>query len=422
MSEQLPLPPRLIAARKAIYEFDWDISWRPDAKKLGLLWQTVFEAREAELGTPLTEEQTAAYTREHQLEVLLDYYSDEFEEFKPLAHEFVAALSEAGGQRILAERAGMTRLDSTRWPSRWVHYGPLPLPDPGKIPFDRFVELQGGRAVAGAQLLWWFAAAYRPWDFGYCLDHSGYIWDRVPLIYENDGEVVVPEEVGDLIPEAAGYVCDLLASGEHSREKVPPGRDSSAGDRASMVDASVPGRRRPPSTRDLRDRLAIGKMGGGRWCKFERRNNRWRDGARFSIPRGNSTNLLEAFITKNYALSLEEGLDVLLKDCRIPSNLRRAEVGLNPEASRIMRPDRLYDTRLRPAISRLNDDLCAALKLAKNPIVSNESGDYELNLTIGFAVEGDENDDDDNFDGEKSPQVRDVGRMRLKLTPVPYKT
>jgi hypothetical protein len=234
MSEQLPLPPRLIAAREAIYKFDWDISWRPDAEKLGPLCDARFEAREAELGTPLSEGQKAACTREHLFEVFQEYYAGEFEEFKPLAHEFVAALTEAGGQWILAERAGMTPLESPRWPSRWVRYGPVPLPEPGKVTFDRFVELQGGRASAGARLLWWFAAAHQPWAFGYSLDHGPNIWDRVPLIYEIDGELVVPEEVGDLIPEAADYVCELLVSGEHGRQKVPPERDSSGDDRTML--------------------------------------------------------------------------------------------------------------------------------------------------------------------------------------------
>jgi hypothetical protein len=140
------------------------------------------------------------------------------------------------------------------------------------------------------------------------------------------------------------------------------------------------------------------------------------------IPRGHSTNLLEALIGNNYNLSKEEGLDVLLKGRRIPSNLRRAEVGLNPEASGIVRPARLHATRLAPAVSRLNDELCTALKLAENPIVGNESGNYELNLTIGYAVEGDENDIDYDLDGEKPLRVREEGRIRLKLTPVPYKT
>jgi hypothetical protein len=182
-------------------------------------------------------------TKVHRFQLL---HFGEFRRLLSVVHDFVHELSMAGGQDLLAKRAGMGELEPSRWPSATVRFGPLPLPDPG-VPYRAILE---PLPSAGAKVLWWCAAAVSPNEFGYLPDLGWQVWSGLRWICIVGEKAYPNRELLDVMKEAASYVIGLV------NEPKP----SAQGDVCQPVDQTAAYRPPPPvSTTGLR--LSIDSSG-----------------------------------------------------------------------------------------------------------------------------------------------------------------
>jgi hypothetical protein len=138
---------------------------------------------------------------------------DRFKRLLDAAFAFVVELTEAGGQRILGERAGLPLLKKSARPSEWIQFGPVLPPNPPPLQVSEYEEGAGGPHVLGARLLWWCAAAKHSKEFGFSRSFSQSLWTQ-PIWITSQGWVA---EVNgypiSLIKETASETVNLLVTG-----------------------------------------------------------------------------------------------------------------------------------------------------------------------------------------------------------------
>lgn len=97
---------------------------------------------------------------------------DELRQLTRTIYAFFIELSQAGGQQILGERAGLPLLTQSMQPSDLVRFGPIYPPDPPPLSEVEYERKVGGRSVLGARLIWWCAAAESPEEFDFPVNFS----------------------------------------------------------------------------------------------------------------------------------------------------------------------------------------------------------------------------------------------------------
>jgi hypothetical protein len=148
------------------------------------------------------------------------------------SYRFFIELSEAGGQHILGERAGLQLLSPSEQPSELVRFRLLYPPDPPPLSELEYERKVGGPHVLGARLIWWCAAFESPEEFGFsgdfklwtepiwAVDEATWTAKRVYTVRANRGALL-------LIRDAASEVCRLFdalqeSGPPQSGEEAPP--------------------------------------------------------------------------------------------------------------------------------------------------------------------------------------------------------
>lgn len=155
--------------RSALHGFDWQfVDPAPDPEAQNADWNAYVLGLEDQFyGRDLSElEEQYEWSRWLRTQSMLKHL-DEFRQLLDVAYDFVVALTDAGGQRLLAERAGLSLLSRPAWPSDWVQFKGVDLPEPPPLAVAEYARCVGGPHVLGARLLWWCAAAKNPKDFDF---------------------------------------------------------------------------------------------------------------------------------------------------------------------------------------------------------------------------------------------------------------
>ncbi len=322
------------------------------------------------------------------LRAIREHYYERFTPLPEVAHAFFEALSEAGGQRSLARRAGLEDIEPSSFPSALVRFGPVPLPRNRTRDFDAFADEQGGTHVAASRLIWWCAASHRPWEFGYTVDLSWYAWCRIPWIGTLNGRVTLLDGPIEAVRDCVGYLIELVEShqGDSAPDGYPtplpvPGLDESP---AAPDDLN-----RPKSSRRRRGTSspkswAFGLDSGRRWHVFERFEDRWAYRRLIHFPRGpQGGTLLNLFREGRGVLTIRRAYEGLYGDLGDPDLSERMLAILHYESKVIFR-------RIKSAVSHLKKQLFEAMKDDPSEIIEYEKGQsrYRLLVQIGTAVAG----------------------------------
>ncbi|KKK95630.1 hypothetical protein LCGC14_2670860 [marine sediment metagenome] len=152
---------------------------------------------------------------------LILQHVDKLRELADLAFRFFFELTQAGGQYLLGERAGLSPLRSSQQPHSEVRFAPKYPPDPPPLDIGTYEQVVGGPHVLGARLIWWLAAANAPTDFGYRKDFSPTIWFQPIWVAEDGWNTRSNPHPLTLMKQAASKVCRLLDKAPDSVATAP---------------------------------------------------------------------------------------------------------------------------------------------------------------------------------------------------------
>jgi hypothetical protein len=213
----------LHAGRDRLVGFAW--SDRPPANKefAALVERRYQEFRSRRLPVGDTVEEICRFLKgpsaealwkELMLDVLVEtLYAYRFRELAAVAWGFHSALTDAGAQPILAQRAGLRKLPRGGRPSPRVQFGPLPLPKVRPASYGAFVRSVHGPHIAGARLLWWLAAAHELEQFGYPDDLPDRFLSQLPWWDPIAGGIEPSAVMLEAIKTCANSVVNMLEDG-----------------------------------------------------------------------------------------------------------------------------------------------------------------------------------------------------------------
>lgn len=325
-------------------------------------------------------------------QIIKQYYARQFQLVFAVVFAFFKALTNAGGQSLLARRAGLSDLPIENRPSQWVHHGPLRVPYFAKPDFDAFEEAQGGSHITGARLIWWFAASADPERFGYSPDLGSWVCERLPWIMDFDGRLEIADGVLCDMTDCAYYLYDLLASGlARSPGGATPRAQTRPSGRAQPQAATMANSKTaspdPGSGRSARitlDHWAIGVYDENRLHLYQKVGGRWKFRREIDFGRWRATckRLLSEFLAGGGVLSVRGAFEVL------------AAPKIDPEEQDFSVMRQLGGKKIfkliKEEISHLRRYLRDILRESTSwPISRYEKGvGYKLYLRIGYSVDG----------------------------------
>lgn len=400
---------RLMGTRDRLLAFGWDFEiesrigrFPPDSSGPGILG-------------PEPEHDVVPKLNRKGLLAIKGHYYERFLTLIPVALEFFDALTAAGGQHLLARRAGLPDLDPPVFPSDGVRHGPLRVPIVKKPDFDAFEEHVGGSHSVGARLLWWCAASGRPWSFGYCTDLSWQVWTRLPWLEVWDDRVVLSDGPLATIKDCATFLFGLLASGEANESfrqeglahRTPIRCEGAPEMHGAQPDGAI------DATPDIAfaESWAVGQHKRDCWHLFGRSDDRWVYRRRIDFggrPRA-GCKLLEEFLRGHGTLSTRGAFEALSATKFDPEDL---DLDLLEKLG-----GREVFEQVKTEVSHLRRSLRASMRERDcQPIDRYESGiGYKLLMSIGYSIEG----LDDESRGTHHFEFRSVSHPSPELDQLP---
>lgn len=214
------LPKPVLVARKAIADVIWDFADAVDLETLQLEAEKHLTDYRDYCGRELSEQEEEDGHHAFQCFHVLRKHLYEMQQLMEACHQFFVALTDAGAQELLAQRANLKEIPAARWPSQLVHYPQAPLPS--CVTYGECEYCVGGPHVLGARLLWWCAAAKDPKAFDYSLDFRLRLWMLPIWTKLEEGKGLANPKPIEAIIDAVDAVCANFTSIAADARAEPP--------------------------------------------------------------------------------------------------------------------------------------------------------------------------------------------------------